>query len=90
MDIEHEAEAQAAHAKVGQDWRIVRRQGIRNSLDCNGHVLVHGDVRGKPASNWVHLWDNRNPGPPPEGDFRLLQLVAPAAFISRPRLVRSR
>ncbi len=59
----------------------MRGQEICNSLDFNDHLSVHEDVRTKTFVELGAFVGNRNSGLPLEGDFRLLQLVAEAAFI---------
>src|SRR6266851_1439650 len=90
MEIKQQAEAQPAHAEVGQNLGVVRRQAIRNSLDFNDHLSVHEDVRAKAFVELDAFVGHRNSGLSLEGDFRLLQLVAEAAFINRLQHARSR
>ena len=55
MEIEQQAEAQAAHAEVGQDLGVMRRDDGRNSFDFKDQLPVHENVQRKPSSNWTLL-----------------------------------
>ena len=90
MEIEQQAEAQPAHAEVGQDLGIVRRQEIRNSFDFDDQLPVHENVRTKTFGELGAFVGDRDSGLALEGDLRLLQLVAEAAFINRLQHARSR
>ena len=90
MEIEQQAEAQAAHAEVGQDLGVVRRQDIRDSLDFNDQLSIHENVCAKAFVELDTFVGNRNSGLPLEGNFRLLQLMAKSAFINGFQQARSR
>jgi hypothetical protein len=83
MEIEQQAEAQAAHAEVSQDLCVMRRQDTRNSFDFNDQLPIHENIRAKPFVELDAFIGNRNSGLPFESDPRLLQLMAQAAFINR-------
>jgi len=82
MEIEQQAEAQAAHAKVGQDLSVMRRQDIRNSFDFNDQLPIHKNVGAEPFVELDAFVGHRNSGLPFEGNSRLLQLMAEAALIN--------
>jgi hypothetical protein len=82
MEIKQQAEAQAAHAQVGQDLGVMRRQDIRNSFDFNDQLPVHENVRAKAFVELDAFVSNGNSRLPLEGASRLLQLMTEAALIN--------
>jgi len=55
MEIEQQAEAQAAHSEVGHNLSVMRRQDIRNSFDFNDQLPSTRMSARKPSSNWTPL-----------------------------------
>ena len=60
----------------------MRRQDIRNSFDFNDQFPVHENVRAEALVELYAFVGNRNSSLPLEGDSRLLELMAEAAFIN--------
>ncbi len=64
MEVEQQAETQAAHAEVGQNLSVMRRQEIRNCFDFNDQLPVHENVRAKAFVELDAFVDNRDSGMP--------------------------
>ena len=52
VEIDQQAETQAAHAEVGRDLRVVRRYHVRDGFDCRDQLPIHQDVPTNPSSGW--------------------------------------
>lgn len=55
MEIEKQADAQAAHAEIGQHLRVVCGNEFGNRFDFNDHLAIHENVGAEPSSNWTPL-----------------------------------
>ena len=74
MEIEEQADAQSAHAEIGQHLRIARRHQISDSLDLNDHPTFDEDVGAEAfveLDAFVNDWNSDLP----------LQLMTQAALL---------
>jgi hypothetical protein len=81
MEIEKQADAQAAHAEIGQDLRVVCRHKLGNRFDFNDHLVIDENVGAEAFVELDALVCDRNSDLPLKGDSSLRQLMTQAALV---------
>ena len=82
MEIEQQADTEAAHDQIGQHLRIVCRSKHGDCFDFNDHLVIDQNVGTEAFIELDALVRDRNSDLPLKGDSGLLQLMTQAALIN--------
>ena len=81
MKIEEQADAQPAHAEIGQHLRVVCRHQLGNRFDLNDHLAIYENIGAKAFVELDTLVSDWNSDLSLKGDASLCQLMTQAALI---------
>lgn len=83
IEIQQQADPDAAHAEIGAQLHLVHRQNRRNRLDFQDKLLGHDNIRLETVPDLLALIEHRNGDLSYERNARPPQLDAQTLFIDR-------